>query len=461
MINIILCGGSGTRLWPLSREKKPKQFINFSDGKSLLQSTVAGNQKCCSDFMIIGNAEHSYATQQQMAELGLTPKQYIFESLSKNTATAACLGALAIDPDEIALITPADHYIGYSEEYYEAIARARQLAEQNELVIFGIPPKFPDTGFGYIEVAGKECVKRFHEKPDADTASRYLEQGYFYWNSGMVCVKARVLLEAMHQYMPSIFYPAEKAYQNAVITNNQYKIPSDRMAHIPSQSLDHALLEKMPSLKCVVGNFEWSDIGSFDSLFKHLPKDVEGNAVEAKKFASLESSNNLIMGSNRMISLLDVENLVIIDTPDALLISKLGSTQKVKHVVDKLKTTQTTLHRDHLEDSRPWGTHVVLEEEEDYKVKRLVVSPGKRLSLQKHQHRSEHWVVVAGFALVTIGEEQQLLYPNQSIYIPLGAVHRVQNIGVTDLVIIEVQYGEYVREDDIIRIEDDFARTLG
>lgn len=461
MINVILCGGSGTRLWPLSREKKPKQFINFSDGKSLLQRTVLGNQQFCSQFMVVCNAEHSYAVQNQLEEMRLEPHSYIFEPIPKNTAAAVCFAMLSIDPNEIALITPADHYIDYSNDYLKAITEANNFAANDFLTIFGIYPRNPDTGFGYIEIEQNKNVKKFHEKPSFKVAESYLKKGNFYWNSGMICVKAGIFLEKMKMHAPLIYETSLNAFQKAAITKNQYKILSDEMDSIPSESVDHALLEKIETLKCVPSTFEWNDIGSFDSLFSHLPKDVEGNAVDAKNAHFLDSANNLVLGNKRMISLIDIEDLVIVDTPDALLVSKLGSTQKVKEVVTRLKKGNTTLHRDHIEDFRPWGSFTVLDSVEKYKVKKLVVLPGKRLSLQKHQYRSEHWVVVSGKALVTIGTEEKLLHPNDSIFIPQGEVHRIHNPGDTELVIIEVQYGDYTGEDDIIRIQDDFSRALG
>lgn len=461
MIHVILCGGSGTRLWPLSRERKPKQFINFSDGKSLLQRTSLGNQRLCSELLVVCNADHSYSVQNQLEEMALFPRDYIFEPIPKNTAAAICFAMLALDPDEIALVTPADHFINYTENYFKAVEEAKHYAANNFLAVFGIHPRTADTGFGYIEVEQDSNVKRFHEKPSLAVAENYLSQGNFFWNSGMICVKPRILLQELKKHSPHIYEPAINAYERAAKTNNQRKILPGEMEGIPSESIDNALLEKIETLKCVRGEFEWNDIGSFDSLFSHLPKDYKGNAVDAKSVFSLDSNHNLVLGNNRMISLIDVKDLVIVDTPDALLISKLGSTQKVKEVVQSLKKGNTSLHRDHIEDYRPWGYFTVLESEEKYKVKKLLVNPGKRLSLQKHQHRSEHWIVVKGTAIVTIGKEEKTVRENEHFFIPKGEIHRIYNPGKSDLLIIEVQYGEYTGEDDIIRIEDDFSRVLG
>lgn len=461
MIHVILCGGTGSRLWPLSRELQPKQFIRLINQESLLQSTVLGNRKVCSEFMIVCNVDHSFLAQKQLAECSLVPSLSIFEPIPKNTAAAICFAMLSIAPEEIVLITPADHHIDYSEEYTKAVKEAESYAENDFLTIFGIPPNSPETGYGYIEVEGNQ-VKKFHEKPNLEVANQYLADGNFYWNSGMICVKPRVFLQVMQKYASHILIPARKAYEKAQkVTCEQpvCNISLEEMAFIPSESIDYALLEKMPNLKVVTGAFKWSDVGSFDSLFSHLPKDQEGNAIGKGGFSVVGSKNNLIIGNKRMISTIDVEDLIIVDTPDALLISKVGSTQKVKEIVHHLKMSGQTLHKTHAEEIRPWGSFTVLEAEEKFKVKRIVVTPGKRLSLQKHHHRSEHWVVVAGSARVTVGQEQKLLHPNQSVYIPLGEIHRIENPGTIDLILIEVQYGEYTGEDDIVRIEDDFQRV--
>jgi len=461
VISVILCGGSGSRLWPLSRERLPKQFITFSDQHTLLQKTAIGNRKYSDDFILVCNAEHYWLAQSQLQEIHLQPKKYILEAIPKNTAAAVCLAILSVDPEEVVLITPSDHYIDYSDDYQRAVSQAHTYACANEIAIFGIAPKSPETGYGYIEVDSHHHFKRFHEKPNIHVAKEYLRQGNFYWNSGMICAKAGVLLNAMQIHAPEILEMTAHAYQRASMSDASSsicKISMADMEKIPSISIDYALLEKMSNLRVVAGNFSWSDVGSFDALFTQLSKDDEGNALAARHFVSIDAKNNLIIGNKRLISAIDVENLAIVDTPDALLISKLGSTQKVRAVVDELKSLKTTLHQTHLEESRPWGSFTVLESHETFKVKRIVVTPGKRLSLQKHQFRSEHWVVVQGKALVTVGNEEKLLHPNHSIFIPLGEIHRIENPGDEDLILIEVQYGSYTGEDDIIRLQDDFAR---
>ncbi|MDP1880387.1 MAG: mannose-1-phosphate guanylyltransferase/mannose-6-phosphate isomerase [Parachlamydiaceae bacterium] len=463
MIHIILCGGCGTRLWPLSRECKPKQFLSLLDQKSLLQSTVLGHQALVDECIVVCHQDHYHLALGQLLEYHIMPSKYILESVSRNTAAAVCLSLQGLHPDAIVLITPSDHYIDYSENYFKDVLQAKQFAKQDEIVIFGIPPTRPETGFGYIEASQEGYVHKFHEKPDLGTAKEYIKKD-FVWNSGMICAKANVLLNALKTHVNNVLKDSEFAIQNAKISKEVesmvYRITEECMIQMPSISIDHALLEKLNSLRCIRGHFQWSDIGAFDAIYNHLLKDHEGNSVNAKNIVSIDSKNNFIIGNHRMISTIDIEDLVIIDTPDALLVSKAGSTQKVREVVSQLKDLTTQLHKTHLEEQRPWGSFTVLDSLERSKVKRIVVKPGKRLSLQKHRYRNEHWVIVEGTALMTLGKEMLTLTPNQSVYIEQGEIHRVENIGSNDLVIIEVQYGSYTGEDDIIRIEDDFFRAL-
>lgn len=462
MINVILCGGSGERLWPLSRQSKPKQFIDLLHKKTLLQRVASGNQPITAESLIVCNAAHSHLVQQQLNEISIAPKHYILEPVGRNSAAAVCLALLSLDPDDIVFITPADLFIEYSDNYYSALKEAQALAEKNEIVIFGITPQGPETGFGYIELGGHGTVKRFHEKPTLEVAQGYLHKGNFFWNSGMLFAKVKVLLEAFRAHSPEILSQSRRTLEKAESTSGispLLHLPLDEMKNIPSTSIDYALLEKMTGLKMVKGDFIWSDVGNFDSMYKHLEKDLNGNAGNARHI-TVDSKENLIIGKDRLIATIDVENLIIIDTPDALLVSKMGSAQKVREVVKKLDEKVAHLKVAHVEETRPWGTFTVLESFDGWKVKRITVNPGKRLSLQKHLHRSEHWVVVAGTALVTVGETQTVLHQNQSIFIPQEEIHRIENTGSELLVIIEVQYGAYTGEDDIIRLQDDFKRPV-
>ena len=455
MINIILCGGNGTRLWPISRTLMPKQFVKLFDDRSLFQLTVERNNSLCSGQFIVSNAEQYFLALDQLDELNQTAEKYLLEPMGRNTAPAIALACMELAPEEIVLITPSDHLIKNQSAYNEVVARAYELAGQNYLVTFGIKPTFAETGFGYIEADG-ENVLNFKEKPDAQTAEEYLKAGNYYWNSGMFLFKAGVFLDELQTYAPEVYLTCKDAYENAN-KESIIRIKHDDMALIPEESIDYAVMEKSDKVKVVPSDIAWSDVGSFDALYEELPKDAYGNTAN-ENHISIDSKNNLVYGSERKIATIDIEDCIIVDTGDALLISKKGSSQKVKKVVEKLKEQQSELHNIHLTGHRPWGTYTILEDSAGYKIKRIEVKPGKRLSLQKHYHRNEHWIVVSGTATVTVGEETRLIRPNESTYIKMGEAHRLANEGIIPVVLIEAQVGEYTGEDDIIRIEDDFKR---
>jgi len=455
MTNIILCGGSGTRLWPISRTLMPKQFVKLFDNKSLFQLTVERNSKVCQEQFVVSNTEQYFLALDQLEELNKTNNKYLLEPVGRNTAPAIALACMALDKETLVLVTPSDHLIKNEEEYAKVLQTAKALAEEDNLVTFGITPTFPETGFGYIESKGQD-VKAFHEKPNTETAQSYLNAGNYYWNSGMFMFKAGVFLEELQKYSPEIYESSKIALANAV-EDNITRIKHEDMANIPEDSIDYAVMEKSTKVKVVASDIEWSDVGSFDALYDELPKDENGN-TQNDKHISIDSKNNLIYGQNKHIATIDVEDLIIVDTGDALLVSKKGSSQKVKQVVAEIKKT-TELHNIHLTGYRPWGTYTVLEDTPGYKIKRIEVKPGKRLSLQKHYHRNEHWIVVSGTATVTVGEKVTLIRPNESTYIKMGEIHRLENQGKIPVVLIEAQVGEYTGEDDIIRIDDDFKRT--
>ena len=455
MTNIILCGGSGTRLWPISRTLMPKQFVKLFDDKSLFQLTVKRNSKVCDSQFIVSNAEQYFLSVDQLEELDKTNNKYLLEPVGRNTAPAIALACFALDPQEIVLVTPSDHLIKNESEYQKVIQRATELATNGNLVTFGIKPTFAETGFGYIE-ASEEDVKAFYEKPDFDTATKYLEVGNYYWNSGMFLFKAGIFLEELQKYSPAIYEASLEAFNNAS-KDEIIRIKHIDMANIPEDSIDYAVMEKSSKVKVVPSDIAWSDVGSFDALYDELPKDENGN-TQNPNHISIDSKNNLIYGCERKIATVDIEDCIIVDTGDALLISKKGSSQKVKNVVAKLKESSSELHNIHLTASRPWGTYTVLEDTPGYKIKRIEVKPGKRLSLQKHFHRNEHWIVVSGTATVTVGEKIFNVRPNESTYIKMGEIHRLENQGKIPVVLIEAQVGEYTGEDDIVRIEDDFKR---
>ena len=455
MTNIILCGGSGTRLWPISRTLMPKQFVKLFDNESLFQLTVERNSKNCDTQYIVSNAEQYFLALDQLEELNKTNNKYLLEPVGRNTAPAIALACLDLPYDEIVLVTPSDHLIKDEKEYAKVLEQAKELAASDNLVTFGITPQFAETGFGYIEADGLN-VKAFHEKPNKETAEEYVKAGNYYWNSGMFCFKAGVFLDELKDYSPKIYETSVTAYENAK-NEGIVRISHEDMENIPEDSIDYAVMEKSKKVKVIPSDIAWSDVGSFDALYEELPKDENGNTVNPNHI-SIDSKNNLVYGSERKIATVDIEDMIIVDTGDALLISKKGSSQKVKQIVAQIRET-TQLHNIHLTGHRPWGTYTVLEEHEGYKVKRIEVKPGKRLSLQKHYHRNEHWIVVSGTATVTVGETIKYVRPNESTYIKMGELHRLENEGKIPVVLIEAQVGEYTGEDDIVRVDDDFKRS--
>ncbi len=455
MINIILCGGSGTRLWPLSRTLYPKQFIKLFNDKSLFQLTLERNSLLCDSNFIVSNSEQYFLALEQEEEVLKKDNSslYLLEPVGRNTAPAIALACMALDAEEIVLITPSDHLIKDEEAYKKVILQAKVEVKNNNLVTFGITPSYPEIGFGYIEAEGLD-VKSFKEKPDLETAKSYIEQGNYYWNSGMFMFKAGVFLEELKKYSPEIYKTSEVAFSKKLnISDKQFKIKTDDMLNIPEDSIDYAVMEKSERVKVIPSDIMWSDLGDFNALSNEIE---EMTPLDSKAIA-IDSSNNLIV-SNKQVATIDIEDLVIIDTDDALLISKKESTQKVKNVVAALKKKNSDLTKVHTLAHRPWGTYEVLLSTNQYKIKRIIVNQGKRLSLQKHFHRNEHWIVVSGTATVTVGEEKKLIRPNESTYIKMGEIHRLENEGKIPVVLIEAQVGEYTGEDDIVRIEDDFQR---
>lgn len=480
MTNIILCGGSGTRLWPLSRTLMPKQFVKLFGGESLFQKTVRRNQRVCKDQFIVSNAEQYFLAIDQIGELSLSNQtdNYLLEPVGRNTAPAIALACLALAPETIVLVTPSDHLVKDEAAYEMALRQAEALAAQDHLVTFGIAPQYPETGFGYIQAQPENdkfsmlSVECFKEKPHAELAAQYLEENSklsiqnlplkWYWNSGMFCFKAGVFLEELKAHAPAI-YEASVAALASAKRDDLIRISHAAMAAIPEDSIDYAVMEKSGRVKVVPSDIGWSDLGSFDALYDELPHDGDANALLQTDGAvgasvNINAKGNLIV-SEKLVAAVDVDDLLIVDTADALLVTRKGSSQRVKEVVGTLKARGSELPNIHVTVHRPWGTYTVLDESNGYKVKRIVVKPGKRLSLQKHFHRSEHWIVVSGTATVRRGGDAFLVRANESTYIPMGEVHRLENVGKIPLVMIEAQVGEYVGEDDIVRIEDDFKRV--
>lgn len=459
MIHILLCGGAGTRLWPLSRELHPKQFLTLFDHQSLFQKNFIGNKSLATQSIIVCSKDHQYLAKNQLTGLDDQNIQFLLEPVGKNTTAAIALALQAVPSDAIVLVTPSDHLIEYNEDYLRAIDRAQKLAADGYIVVFGISPSNAETGYGYIESVDENVIQ-FHEKPDLETAFRYLSKPHFYWNSGMICFRAETLLNAMKRHSPEILTLSETAFKNASVdmTNKTISIAEADMVNIPSISIDYALLEKMKGLKMISSHFRWSDLGNFDSFYSQLKKDEFGNALHTQSFCGINAKNNLIMGDRRVIAAVDVEDLIVVDTQDALLIAKSGNSQKIREVITKLKISGSNIHKESPVVLRPWGNFSILDSAEKYKVKKITVKPGLRLSLQTHTHRHEHWVIIDGSAQITIGDQVLRMEPNQAAFIPMGEVHRIENVGDKDLIFIEIQYGSYLEEDDLVRIEDDFAR---
>jgi len=470
MINIILCGGNGTRLWPISRVLMPKQFVKLFDDKSLFQLTVERNSVMCETQLIVSNQEQYFLASDQMEEMGKTSGKYLLEPMGKNTAPAIALACMALDKDEVVLVTPSDHLIKDEKAYKKVVEKAKELALQDSLVTFGIEPTFAEVGYGYIQAkpeSNDKCsifnVELFHEKPDFKTATKYLEENskfntehssLFLWNSGMFCFKAGVFLDELKKHSPKIYETCKIAFENKKIQHSTLRIQHSYMEAIPSDSIDYAVMEKSKKVKVVPSNIGWSDVGSFDSLSEELKIDNTDMIIEE------ESEDNFYYSDdkNKVIATVGLEDFIVIDTKDALLISKKGQTQKVKNIVNKLKSTHSELLTTHSLVHRPWGTYETLIEDNGYKIKRIVVKQGKRLSLQKHFHRNEHWIVLSGTATVTVKDKTYLVRPNESTYIKAGEIHRLANEGKIPIVLIEAQVGEYTGEDDIVRLDDDFMR---
>jgi mannose-1-phosphate guanylyltransferase len=457
MKTVILCGGSGTRLWPLSRTLYPKQFYPLFEGQSLFQRTVERNAPHTDEFIVVVNQEQFFMAEDQFRALKLSnPVRFILEPEGRNTAPAIALAALAVDAQDILLVVPSDHLIHNLSSYNEAVSKAKTFAKDQSLVTFGIKPTHAETGYGYIEASGNN-VKNFKEKPDAKTAEIYLKSGKHFWNSGMFCFSAGAFLKELQMSAPKIFESCQRAWNHSA-SQSPARIDLELMRAIPSDSIDYAVMEKSHQAKVVPADMGWSDLGSFDSLYDSLTQDSDKNA-QPDDTISINSHRNLVVGGKRVIATIDVDDLIIIDTPDALLVSKRGSSQRVKDVVSEVKSRIPELATVHTTAHRPWGSYTVLEDAANFKVKRIVVKPGARISLQKHARRSEHWVIVEGRAHVTLGEKIFALERNQSTYIPIGEVHRLENREKEDLVIVEAQVGDYLGEDDIVRLVDDYKRV--
>lgn len=463
MVSLILCGGSGTRLWPLSRQQMPKQFYPLFDQKSLFQGVIERNVGFTGKFAAAVNADQSFLAFEQLGKNGISGRKGLIEPVGRNTAPAIALVAFTLDPAEVMLVNPSDHLIVKTDAYRKAVTRAEELAQQGMLVTFGIEPSYPETGYGYIEHEG-EKVLNFKEKPDAKTAAEYLSTGRYLWNAGIFCFTAGTFLAELERLSPDVYAACRAVAEKAIARDgpNLLRPSKIEMESIPSISVDYAVLERSDRVAVIPCDIGWSDLGSFDSLYPVAYDAAAKNSVLSESDPIfIGSANNLVISrGEKKIVLIDMENTSVVDTEDALLVVRRGSGQRVKEAVDSLKLESSPLLVAHTTVARPWGSYTVLLETDRVKVKRLVINPGHRISLQKHLHRQEHWVCVDGQGSVLLDGKNILFERTVEVHIPAQSTHRIECSGNDPLVVIETQIGTYFGEDDIIRLEDDYQRTV-
>jgi mannose-1-phosphate guanylyltransferase / mannose-6-phosphate isomerase len=466
MTPVILSGGSGTRLWPLSRGQYPKQFLPLVSSHTMVQETLLrlSGLKGLNPPIAVCNEDHRFMMAEQLQEIGLKPSAIILEPIGKNTAPAVAMAALMASSDnEVLLVLPADHVISQVETFHLAILEADNLAKQGLLVTFGIVPTHPETGYGYIlkdsmQLGNAFKVSAFVEKPDLTTANNYVKSGDYLWNSGMFAFTAATYLNELEKFNPEMLSICKKALSAAQKDLDFTRVDKNIFSTCPADSIDYAIMEKTEKAAVIPLAASWNDVGSWSALWDVTEKDEFGNAISGDVL-TVDTKNSYIYSDNKLVTIIGVEDLVVVETKDAVMIAKKDRVQDVKQIVDHLKLQKRSEADVHQKAYRPWGHYDSVDCGERHQTKRIVVKPGGKLSLQKHHHRAEHWVVVKGTALVTRGNEQILLTENESTYIPLGTVHRLENPGVIPLEIIEVQSGSYLGEDDIVRIGDNYGRV--
>jgi len=465
MKGVILAGGSGSRLWPVSRQHLPKQFLSLDGEATLLDATMNRLAPMLEkkDIWIVTSEGH--ATGEAFADLETL--NTILEPCGRNTAPAIAVAAALLqkfsDEDPVMVVLPADHMIQHVEAFQQCLKKAADLANNQRLVTFGIIPDYPETGFGYIQAEKPSNqsqgldVLRFVEKPDVDTAKSMLEEGGYYWNSGMFVWKASVILEEIQTHLPELWQVIERMQQRWQSEPWQ-EVVRHEFASMPNVSIDYGVMEQSTRVSLVPADIGWSDVGSWDAVYDISDKDKQGNTISGDVVA-LNCQNSLLRSQSRLIAAAGLEDVIAVETPDAILLVKRGESQQVKQLVEALKQRGDNLHLEHVTVRRPWGSYTVLENAAGYKMKRIEVKPGASLSLQSHQHRSEHWIVVSGTATVTRDDEVMTVSKNESTYISIGVKHRLQNKGKVLLQMIEVQVGDYLEEDDIERFDDEYGRV--
>lgn len=466
MTPVILSGGSGTRLWPLSRGQYPKQFLPLVTAHTMVQETMLRLSGLIGlkNPIAVCNEDHRFMMAEQLWEIGVKPAVIILEPVGKNTAPAVAMAALsAASQDEVLLVLPADHVITDNSAFHSAIAQAEALAKQGNLVTFGIVPTHPETGYGYIrkdsaQLGNAYKVGAFVEKPDLVTAKKYLESGDYLWNSGMFAFTAGNFLKELEKFNPEMLSACKEALSAAKTDLDFTRLDKAIFSTCPADSIDYAVMEKTDKAVVIPLDAGWNDVGSWSALWDVTEKDASGNAISGDVL-TVDTQNSYIYSEHKLVTVIGAENLVVVETKDAVMIASKDRVQEVKQVVDQLKRLGRSEAHVHRKAYRPWGHYDSVDSGDRHQTKRIVVKPGAKLSLQKHHHRAEHWVVVKGTALVTRGDEQILLTENESTYIPLGTVHRLENPGVIPLEIVEIQSGSYLGEDDIVRFGDTYGRT--
>ena len=465
IIPVILSGGSGTRLWPLSREHYPKQLIPLVNKTTMLQDTLLRLEGIETEQpLIICNDDHRFLVAEQIKQIGLEGATIVLEPCGRNTAPAIGIAALMQEnPQAILLVLAADHVITDVSQFHQHIGQGAKLAKEDYMVTFGIVPSGPETGYGYIQ-AGKPInesayeISKFIEKPNLEIAEKYLQEGNYYWNSGMFMFTAEAYLKELTQHQPKMSETCLTALQNAKSDLDFNRLDKESFSRCPSDSIDYAVMEKTEKAAIIPIDVGWNDVGSWSSLWEVSDKDTEGNRFVGDVL-SADSSDNYVHARERLVSLVGVDNLVIVDTADAVLVAKKDKVQEVKTIVAEIKKLERSETQSHRKVYRPWGNYDSVDASDGFQVKRITVNPGSSLSLQKHHHRAEHWIVVAGTAEVTCGDEVFEVSRNESTYIPIGEKHRLRNPGTVPLQIIEVQSGDYLGEDDIVRFDDDYGRS--
>ena len=461
---VILAGGSGSRLWPLSRQHLPKQFLSLEGDASLLQTTINRLSSVIEAKNVLIVTQEAHAKGE--AYHALLPYQTLFEPVARNTAPAIALAAAYLmreGADPIMVVLPADHIIKDEARFHTHLQVAIEATESGKLITFGIRPAHPDTGFGYIkahagETPGVYTVERFTEKPDQNTAERFLKEGGYYWNSGMFVWRASAILAEIRQHLPAVYRVIQNIIAESRTGGTFQQAVEKHFSGMPSISIDYGVLEKSSRVSLIPCDIGWNDVGSWQAVHEIGTKDKDGNVIQGNVIA-LDCKNSLIRAEKRLVAAIGMEDICVVETADAILISKSDQTQRVREVVDILQHRGASEHVFHVKVNRPWGNYTVLEEARDsFKIKRIEVAPGAQLSLQSHTQRSEHWVVVSGTATVTNGDEVITVQKNQSTYIPIGAKHRLENRTNEPLHIVEVQVGDYLGEDDIQRYEDNYGR---